>query len=248
MRILLAQSDADELDITAYALHREGFRVLTALDGKSTVSKWRSEEPDIIILETALSKINGLEVCRQIREESQVPVIFLSERSGDPEVVTAFNVGADDYVIKPFSSRQLVARIRAALRRSANSRLRADGLDDNITVGSLVIDGAEHKVTAGGKQVHLTPLEFRLLYRLAANKGRVVSADQLIGYAWGLGDSDSMVLKTHISRIRQKLEAQDFDCVAIRNVPGVGYSLEEIPPANHGAPATSVAGYSPHSH
>ncbi|MBI2864303.1 MAG: response regulator transcription factor [Chloroflexi bacterium] len=228
MRILLAQGDSDELDITAYALHREGFRVSTAFDGKATLAKWRSEEPDLVVLETALPKVNGLEICRQIREESQVPLIFLSDRSGDADVVAAFSVGADDYVVKPFSSRQLVARIRAALRRSANSRLRADGPDEKITVGSLLLDGQEHKVGVAGQRVHLTPLEFRLLYCLAANAGRVVSADQLIGYAWGLGDSDAAVLKTHISRIRQKLDAHNLDDVAIRNVAGVGYCLESL--------------------
>ncbi len=228
MKILLAEPDPDQLDITAYALQRQGFRVASARDGRETISKWRSESPDLIILESALPRLNGLEVCRVIREKSQVPVIFVSEKSSDQEVVSAFNTGADDYVFKPFSASQLVARIRAALRRAANSRTRADGLYTKVAVGSLMVDSEKHRVMVNGDEVHLTPLEFRLLYCLAANKGHVISVEQLIHYAWGLRDGgDTGALKTHISRIRQKLEVAGPEFQNIKNVPGIGYSLAD---------------------
>jgi DNA-binding response OmpR family regulator len=231
MKILVADDDADLLDVTTYALRREGYNIVTATDGQQAVERHLDERPDLVLLDLSLPRMSGFEVCRRIRESAATPIIMLTARNDDDNVVQGFLTGADDYVTKPFSHRQLVARIRAVLNRT-NGGLTPEPEGD-LTVGNLRLDLHSHEVTIrGDRVVRLTPLEFRVLYMLAINEGRVVSSSRLVEYAWGYEGGEPSLVKTHISHVRQKLgleKAQPGDerpgDVQIRTVPWVGYSL-----------------------
>ncbi|HZQ99948.1 MAG TPA: response regulator transcription factor [Chloroflexota bacterium] len=223
MKILVAEDDVDLLDVTVYALRKQGYNVSTATDGTQAVERWRAEQPDLMVLDLGLPRLSGIEVCRRVRETSATPVIMMSGKGDDENVVQGFLVGADDYVVKPFSHRQLAMRIRAVLNRAAQ-KLEAEptGL---LKAGDLCLDLQSHEVTKGDLTVRLTPLEFRILYILAANEGRVVSSTRLIEYAWGYDGGEASLLKTHVCHIRRKLgvsRGQPGDIVAI---PWVGYKL-----------------------
>src|SRR5262245_42246851 len=223
MRILLAEHDQSMLDLTVYALRREGYQVVTAANGARAVERWRTEQPDLVLLDTDLPTPDGFAVCRQSREKATTPVILMSGRTEDEQVLRGFRLGADDYVAKPFSHRQLAARIRAVLNRCAGGLRPEPG--DELRVHDLYLNQLAHEVTRGGVTVRLTPLEFRLLFILASNAGRVVRSERLVEYAWGHDDGDVGLLKSHISHIRQKLNFQPDAGLYIRNVPWVGYSL-----------------------
>lgn len=224
MKVLIADDDFDTLDIVAYVLRREGFIVVTAVDGKQAVQRWESDKPDLVILDVVLPKVNGFEICHKIRNQSSVPVLMLTARDRDDDVVRGLDLGADDYIVKPFSYKQLLARIRAALRRTGNNN--SVKQTDQLTVGDMVIDVESHEVSRGGRSVRLTPLEFRMLYCLAVNSGRLVSTSKLIEYVWGFKDGgDANLLKTHICHIRRKLGLQSGKPGYIKNVPGTGYAI-----------------------
>lgn len=224
MKVLLAEDDPDTLDIVSYALRREGHVVVPAVDGRQAVQRWESEKPDLVILDVMLPKVNGFEICRRIRTQSNVPVIMLTARDQEQDVVRGLDLGADDYIVKPFSHKQLTARIRSIVRRAGTPQPVAE--TDRITVGDMVIDTETHEVVRGGNSVRLTPLEFRLLYCLAANAGRLVSTAKLIEYVWGFKDAgDANLLKTHICHIRRKLSLQPGKPGYIKNVPGTGYAI-----------------------
>ena len=172
MKVLIVDDDVDTLDITAYALRREGYTVVTAVDGRQALQRWESEKPDLVILDVMLPKVNGLDICRKIRSESNVPVLMLTARDQDDDVVRGLDFGADDYIVKPFSHKQLVARIRAATRRAGTQQSAKQS--DQVTAGGMVLDVDTHEVTRAGTRIRLTPLEFRLLYCLASNDGRLL--------------------------------------------------------------------------
>jgi two-component system OmpR family response regulator len=230
----MVDDDADLLDVTTYALRREGYRVVTATDGAQAVERHRDEHPDLILLDIGLPRMNGFDVCRRIRECATTPIIMLTGRDDDDNVVQGFLVGADDYVTKPFSHRQLAARIRALLNRTAGG-LRPEPAA-RLVVGRLRLDTQSHEAeVAGARTVRLTPLEFRLLYLLAVNEGRVVSSSQLVEYAWGYEGGETSLVKTHLSHIRRKLGlradgagAERADDVCIRTIAWVGYSLTRV--------------------
>ncbi len=223
MKVLVVDDDADLLDLTSYALRREGFTVIPASDGQQAVQRWESETPDLVVLDANMPKMNGFEVCRKIRQGSATPVIMLTARGDEGDILQGLQLGADDYVTKPFSAKQLVARMRAVLRRCQADPYRQPV--SLLTVGDLVLDLQSHEATKGGEPVQLTPLEFRILYMLAMTEGRVVPYARLVEYAWGYDDGDSSLLKTHISHIRSKLGMVGDAPGAIKAVPGVGYSL-----------------------
>lgn len=224
MKVLIVDDDVDTLDITAYALRREGYTVVTAVDGKLAMQRWESERPDLVILDVMLPKVNGLDICRKIRSESNVPVLMLTARDQDEDVVRGLDSGADDYIVKPFSHKQLVARIRAATRRAGTQQSAKQS--DQVTAGGMVLDVDTHEVTRAGRRIRLTRLEFRLLYCLASNDGRLVSTAKLIEYVWGFKDGgDANLLKTHICHIRRKLGLQHGKPGYIKNVPGTGYAI-----------------------
>lgn len=235
MKVLLVDDDVDLVDLLSYALRREGYTVVPAIDGEQAIRGVEVENPDIVLLDVNLPKLNGFEVCRRLRQDSEVPVIMLTARNAEEDIVRSLAIGADDYVVKPFSAKQLVARMKAVSRRY---RARADEQPlRELRVGDLFLDLQSYEAKKGDTSVQLTPLEFRILYMLAMNAGRVIPYARLVEYAWGyFGDfdgRDSGLLKTHICHIRAKLDLGTGRTSAIRSVPGVGYTLarpaDELP-------------------
>lgn len=225
MKILLADDDADMLDVTAYALRREGFNIIVATDGAQALRRWRSDQPDLVLLDVGMPRISGFEVCQQIRQASQTPVIMLTAAGDEEHIVQGFVHGADDYVTKPFSPKQLAMRIRAILRRSSDARIPEPPRE--LTVGGLTLDLEAHRVRRGDGWVQLTPIEFRVLHVLASNVGRVVSFARMADHVWGYDGGDPSVLKTHVSHIRSKLKLPRDGPGAIRVVHGAGYYLAD---------------------
>ena len=223
MRVLLVDDDHDMLDLTTYALRREGYEVFSAGDGQQALRRFESDHPDIVLLDVTLPKLNGFDVCHRIRQESDTPVIMLTARDEEEDVLRGLKLGADDYVAKPFSAKQLIARMTAVLRRCQTDRYRQPSSE--LKVGDIRLDLQSHEVEKNGQLVQLTPLEFRILYLLALNEGRVIPHTRLVEYAWGYEGGDSNLLKTHICHIRKKLDLPPGKPGGIRAIPGVGYSL-----------------------
>lgn len=222
MKILLVDDDTDLLDVTAYALRREGFTVIVATDGEQGLRRWEQDRPALVILDVNMPRLSGFEVCRRIRQAGTTPVILLTAQHAEEQVIQGFQAGADDYVTKPFSPRQLAMRIRAIRRRASNGEPEPTR---ELRVGPLVLDAESHDVHLDNRPIQLTPIEFRLLYILAANCGRVVSTARLVDYAWGYDGGDVSLLKTHVSHIRKKLQLPQDEIGEIRAVPRVGYRL-----------------------
>jgi DNA-binding response OmpR family regulator len=222
MKILLVDDDVDILDVTAYALRREGFHVVTATTADLALARWEEAQPNVVVLDVGLPRSSGLEVCRAIRASGHTPVIFLTARGDEEDVMRGFRVGADDYIVKPFSPRLLAARIRAVGRRQEQPVSQATGV---VEVGSLMLERESHEVLVGHRHVQLTPIEFRLLDALVSNAGRVVSVTRLVDHVWGYDEGDASLLKTHISHIRKKLGLGPDGVAEIRSVPRVGYRL-----------------------
>ncbi|MDP8923538.1 MAG: response regulator transcription factor [Chloroflexota bacterium] len=223
MKVLIVEDDVDLLDLTTYALRREGYTVIAAIDGQQGLQRWEAERPDIVLLDGNLPKLNGFEVCRRIRQEGRTPIIMLTARNQEEDVVRGLQLGADDYVTKPFSAKVLSARMKAVIARSRPDPY--THVASTVRAGDLVLDLQSHEVTKAGHLVQLTPLEFRILYMLAMNEGRVIPYSRLVEYAWGYDGGDSSLLKTHICHIRQKLKLEAGKPGAIRAIAGVGYSL-----------------------
>ncbi len=223
MKVLLVDDDVDMLEVTTYALRREGYTVLGATNGQQALQRWATEAPDILLLDVNLPKVNGFDVCRQVRHESQTPVILLTASGDEEDILRGFRLGADDYIIKPYSPRQLAARMKAVLRRCQADPYREPV--GELRVGDLTLDLQTHEVRKGSETVQLTPLEFRILYLLAVNAGRVIPHARLIDYAWDYDGGDASLLKTHICHIRRKLSLSANQPGGIRVVVGVGYSL-----------------------
>lgn len=226
MKILLVDDDTDLLDVTAYALRREGFSVIVATDGLQAIQRLERDEPDLIVSDVSMPRLNGLALCEQIRRTSSIPIILLTGFNNEEQVIQGFKVGADDYVTKPFSPRQLAMRIRAVLRRGTTSS--DPEIARELRVGDLILDMESHEVTFHDRQIQLTPIEFQLLYILAANYDRVVSSSRLVDFAWGYDGGDISLLKTHISHIRKKLRMPDCAIGDIRAIPRVGYRLTQL--------------------
>jgi DNA-binding response OmpR family regulator len=226
MKILLADKDAESLDVTAYALRRHGFEVTAVRDGQLALRCWRETAPDVVVADVDLPGISGFDLCREIRQYSSTPVIILSARSSDEDVVQGFQIGADDYMTKPLKHRQLAMRIRAIINRvSGNAGALVDG--GELRSGKVRLDLESHAVTYNSQLVRLTPIEFRIFYLLMLNPGRVVSSARLIEYAWGYNGADAATLKMHISRLRLKLERAGLPADWITSVRWVGYVLKD---------------------
>src|SRR5215207_740758 len=180
MKVLVVEDDTDLLDLTTYALRREGYTVVAAIDGQQALERWEADSPDIVLLDGNLPKLNGFEVCRRIRQEDQTPIIMLTARGAEEDVVKGLQLGADDYVTKPFSANQLTARMKAVLRRCQPDPLKQTASE--VRVGDLMLDLQSHEATKAGQLVQLTRLEFRILYLLAMNEGRVIPYSRLIEY------------------------------------------------------------------
>jgi two-component system response regulator MtrA len=220
-RVLLVEDDPSIREITTLALEREGLRVTGTGDGRDALVRFRQGTFDLVILDIMLPSLDGLEVCRAIRKESGVPVIMLSARGDTVDVVVGLELGADDYVTKPFDVSELVARVKAALRRAA-----APPAEQTISVGRLEIDPAAFRVVRDGRDVPLTATEFRLLLELARRPGQVFTRDLLLDRVWNyeyLGDS--RLVDVAVQRLRWKVEDDPKNPRLIQTVRGVGYRL-----------------------
>jgi DNA-binding response OmpR family regulator len=221
MKILIVEDDLALSDVLSFTLRRAGFEVATAYDGEAALTAWAEEEPNLVLLDLNLPRVDGLTVCRQIRSQSRTPIIILSVRGGDDAVVEGLELGADDYIVKPFSPSQLVARIRAVLRR-----LDATPIPGPLAAGDLILDRSRNEVRKGGDSaIRLTPLECRLLEALMLNAGQVLPADLLIDAVWGAEGGDRTMLKQLIYRLRTKIEPDPAQPTYIETVPGIGYAV-----------------------
>jgi len=203
-------------------LEKNGFRVLTAGDGQSALAAARREKPDLVILDLMLPHIDGREVCRILRRESDVPIIMLTALSEEIDQVTGLEIGADDYITKPFSVRALVARVRALLRRTRGD-IKAPSL---IRLGGLEIDPEKYSVKFNDSPVKLTPNEFKLLHILASRPGQTLTREQLLDDLHGIASSFDRSIDSHIKNLRKKLENASGDSI-IETVYGIGYRLNE---------------------
>ena len=226
MRILLADPDTAFLGGTARALQREGFTIITALDGQQALQRWHADQPEVVVLELALPGLSGFDVCQQIRAAGSTPVILLSAQMADEQVVEGFRVGADDYLMKPVRPRELALRIRAVARRGTETRARASQQEVRVASLDLVLELDACQVRRGNRVIQFTPLQFRLLRQLATNAGMVVPTERLIRAAWGYDGGDARSLKSHLSQIRKKLELPRKGSGSLSAVSGVGYRLE----------------------
>ena len=220
--VLVVDDEPVVRDVLGRYLAREGFAVQEAEDGEAALAAIRSEAPQVVVLDLMLPRLSGLDVLKLVRLESDLPVIILSARVSEEERVTGLRLGADDYIVKPYSPREVVERIRAVLRRAEGRAARR-----RIVAGDLVIDGERRQVTRVGKPAHTTRREFELLYLLASHPGRTYSraalVEELWGYAW-TGPTDTVTV--HIRRLRRKIEADPSDPRHLVTVYGVGYRFE----------------------
>jgi len=223
-RILLVEDDPSIREVTALGLRAAGFAVVTAADGGEGLEAWRTERPDLVLLDVMLPRLDGLEVLRAIRHEATTPVVMLTARADTIDVVVGLESGADDYVRKPFEMPELVARVRAALRRRVSGPLGVPGAIETVELGALRIDPAGRTVTLDGRDVALTRTEFDLLFELARQPGRVLTREAILDQVWGydfLGDS--RLVDVAIGRVRAKVEADPANPALIVTVRGAGY-------------------------
>ncbi len=223
-RILVVEDEASFSDALAYLLGREGFEVSVADTGTKAIEEFDRHGADLVLLDLMLPGISGTEVCRQIRTRSNVPVIMLTAKDSEVDKVVGLELGADDYVTKPYSTRELVARIRAVLRRGSDDDL---GVDGTLAAGPVRMDVERHVVTINGTAQQLPLKEFELLEFLMRNSGRVLTRSQLIDRVWGSDYfGDTKTLDVHVKRLRAKIEVDPGNPVFIQTVRGLGYKFE----------------------
>ena len=225
-RLLVIDDETNLRHTLEYTLRREGYEVLSASDGERGLAQFASGRPDLVILDLMLPKMDGLEVCRRIRRGSSVPVLMLTARDTELDKVIGLEIGADDYLVKPFSMRELVARVRAMLRRA--TAVPAEATEDVIERPGLRIDIARHRVFSDGVEIALRPKEFDLLVFLARQPGRVFPREQLVGAVWGFDHAgDSRTVDTHVKTLREQLGETAEAPRWIETVRGVGYRFKE---------------------
>ena len=225
--ILLVDDEDSVQKLLAYPLEREGFRVLQARDGEEALERFAAEEVDLVVLDLMLPKLDGLEVCKRLRAESQVPIIMLTARDDELDKVVGLELGADDYITKPFSIREFRSRVRALLRRAAVTRPSAED-DEVISAHGLVLDVARRSVEVDDRPVELTYVEFELLRTLASYPGRVYSRRMLLESLWGAADyREPRTIDVHVRHLREKLERDPAEPEYILTVRGVGYRFRD---------------------
>jgi DNA-binding response OmpR family regulator len=220
--VLVVDDEPTLVATLKYNLEHEGYKVVTASDGDKAIALARAERPDLMILDLMLPAVDGLEVCRILRREMSLPILMLTARAGEVDKVVGLEIGADDYVTKPFSTRELLARVRALLRRTVTP------LDEEVLVsGDLRVDMKRREVSRGDKPVELKPKEMELLIYFMHNKGRAFTREQLLREVWGYDFyGDSRTVDVHVSWLRQKIEDEPGKPVRILTVRGVGYRFE----------------------
>jgi DNA-binding response OmpR family regulator len=229
-RILIVDDEPPIIDVLEYNLKKANYEVIVARDGQEALEKARCQRPDLVILDLMLPKLDGLEVCRALRREGDLPIIMLTARDEEVDRVVGLELGADDYVVKPFSVRELVARVKTVLRRSGPKPLgtEPEGVSEVLQVGDLRLDAARHEAHLGSTELELTSLEFGLLHVLIAHAGRVLTREQLLNQVWGYDYyGDTRTVDTAVKRLRAKLHRLAPDGEFIVTVRGVGYRLQE---------------------
>ena len=222
-KILVVDDDVKTVELVKMYLARDGYKVTTAYEGISALQAAREIHPDLIVLDLMLPGVNGLDICRTLRSESDVPIIMLTALSTDDDRLTGLDIGADDYVTKPFSPRELAARVRAVLRRMPGERG-----PDKIELGDLTVDFLKHEAYLEGKPLNLTPVEFKILGVLVREPGRVFSRAQIIENAMGFDfDGFDRTIDVHILKLRRKLEPDPRHPQYIKTIYGAGYKLLE---------------------
>ncbi|HEX2158800.1 MAG TPA: response regulator transcription factor [Actinomycetes bacterium] len=225
-KVMVVDDEESLLEAIRYALSREGFEVVTASDGGEAVRDFEAERPDLVVLDLMLPTLNGWDVCRRIRATSQVPILMLTARDAEVDRVVGLEMGADDYVTKPFSLRELVARVRALLRRAGT----AEGPRPEASVleaGGVRLDTERHEVSVRGSQVSLPLKEFELLEILMENRNRVLTRQTLIDRVWGYDYvGDTKTLDVHVKRLRARVEEDRHEPKLIVTVRGVGYRFD----------------------
>ena len=222
-KILVVDDDTKTVELVKLYLNRDGYKVITAYEGEEALRLARETHPDLIVLDLMLPGINGLEICRTLRKESDVPIIMLTAMTTDEDKLTGLGLGADDYVTKPFSPRELAARVRAVLRRLPGERG-----PDKIAHGDLTIDFLKHEACLADKLLNLTPIEFKLLGTMVKEPGRVFSRAQIIEKALGHDfDGFDRTIDVHILKLRRKLEPDPRHPRYIKTIYGAGYKLLE---------------------
>jgi DNA-binding response OmpR family regulator len=225
--ILLVDDEESIQKLLAYPLEREGFRVLQARNGEEALARFAAEEVDLVVLDIMLPKLDGLEVCKRLRAESEVPIIMLTARDDELDKVLGLELGADDYITKPFSIREFRSRVRALLRRASAARP-ADVDGDVISIGGLTVDLSRRVVEVAGRRVQLTYVEFELLRILASHPGRVYSRRLLLEALWGGADyREPRTIDVHVRHLREKLERDPAEPEFILTVRGVGYRFRD---------------------
>jgi two-component system response regulator RegX3 len=227
--VLVVEDEDSFVEALTVGLKREGFRVEVALDGAEALERFDIVRPDLVLLDVMLPKVSGIDVCRQLRKRSQVPIIMVTAKGAEIDTVVGLEVGADDYVTKPYRIRELVARIRAVLRRMPETvtAVAGPGADALLSVGDVTLDPDEHAVTVAGLPVSLPLKEFELLHLLLANAGRVLPRETLIDRVWGSDYvGDTKTLDVHIKRLRAKVEPDPATPARIVTIRGLGYKYE----------------------
>lgn len=221
MKILVIDDDRVLADLVAFALRREGFQVIQAHDGEAALRRWAGEQPDLIVLDVNLPRLDGFSVCQQIRQQSDTPVILLTVRGEEDDIIHGLQLGADDYVTKPFSPRQLVARVQAVLRRTGKTLVTS-----MRQIGPLVLDPSRREISIGGAEpINLTALETRLLDYLMLNSGQILTTGAIIDHVWGPEGGDRDMLRQLVRRLRIKIEPDPTNPIYIETVSGLGYGL-----------------------
>jgi len=230
-RILIVEDEESLADSVRYNLEREGFAVAVAIDGRRALEQFRAEPPSLVILDLMLPEVSGLDVCRAIRAESDVPIIMVTAKDSEADKVAGLELGADDYVTKPFSVRELVSRVRALLRRA---RMHPDGTSEDVLAGGPVeMDVTRHEVRVSGEGIGLPPKEFDLLETFLRRKGRLLTREFLIAEVWGTDYyGDTKTLDVHVKRLRQKIEDDPHRPEHLVTVRGLGYKFVDRGPVD----------------
>jgi two-component system response regulator RegX3 len=222
-RILIVEDEGSLADSVRYNLEREGYVVTVAEDGRQALERFRAESPALVILDLMLPEVSGLDLCRTIRSESDVPIIMVTAKDSEADKVAGLELGADDYVTKPFSVRELLSRVRALLRRT---RVRESMAEDVLVGGPVAMDVVRHEVLVEGEATSFPPKEFELLETFLRRKGRLLTREFLIEEVWGPDYyGDTKTLDVHVKRVRKKIEADPHDPSHLLTVRGLGYKF-----------------------